>query len=167
LNTSQPTFATVYAEHAGYVYNLARRMADSQADADDVYQEVFLRVHKFLPGYRGDGLRAWLRRITVNVFCTMMRKRNRERPGEQVGENLTSSAEEPGRMLEEKELGPRLAEALEQLSPEMRAAMVLRGVEDLSYQEISELLDVPIGTVRSRLARARVQLLHHLEGASS
>lgn len=163
----ETSFEAVYTEHASYVYNLAVRMAQTTADADDVYQEVFLRVHKFLPGYRGDGIKAWLRRITVNVFCTQLRKSKREQPMDEVGAHLSSSADEPGHLLEQSELGPRLAQALEELSPEIRVAMVLRGVEDLSYQEIAEMLDIPIGTVRSRLARGRVQMLRHLEGAGS
>lgn len=157
------TFEKIHQEQAGYVYNLALRMAGNPSDADDVYQEVFLRVHRFLPSYRGDGLKTWLRRITVNVFCTQIRKQQREQPQEEVGLELTTWEGEPGSLLEGREVGEKLALALDSLGPVMRAAMILRGVENLSYQEIAELLEIPVGTVRSRLSRARLQLLSKLE----
>lgn len=158
-----PTFEEIYQEQAGYVYNLALRMAGNPADADDVYQEVFLRVHRYLPTYRGDGLRTWLRRITANVFCTQAKKRQREAPEEEVGIDLVSLESEPGTLLDERELGQSLSQALDCLGPVMRAAMILRGVEGLSYQEIADVLEIPVGTVRSRLSRARLQLLSRLE----
>lgn len=161
-----PTFDEIYQEQASYVYNLALRMAGNPADADDVYQEVFLRVHRFLNTYRGDGLKTWLRRITLNVFCTQIRKKQRETPEEEVGKDLATVEGEPGTMLEGRELGEQLTVALDSLGPVMRAAMILRGVEGLSYQEIAELLDIPVGTVRSRLSRARLQLLSRLEGSA-
>lgn len=168
-NTSggPPPFDEVYEKNASYVFNLALRMAGKASDADDVYQEVFLRVHRFLPQYRGSGLRSWLRRITVNVFCTHFRKQQKEQPEDDVGASLACSASEPGNLLEEREVGEKLAMALDTLGPEMRAAMILRGVEELSYQEIAELLEIPLGTVRSRLSRARLQLLRQLEGGSA
>lgn len=159
-----PTFDEIYQEQATYVYNLALRMTGNPADADDVYQEVFIRVHRFLPSYRGDGLKTWLRRITLNVFCTQIKKKQRETPEEEVGAELATVEGEPGAMLEERELGEKLTVALDSLGAVMRAAMILRGVEGLSYQEIAEMLDIPVGTVRSRLSRARLQLLSKLEG---
>lgn len=145
----------MYANNSSYVYNLALRMAGNPADADDVYQDAFLRVHRFLPQFRGTGLKSWLRRITVNVFCTHYRKREKEQPEEHVGENLVDA---PGETLAEN-----LSAALERLGPEMRAVMILREVEELSYQEIAELLSVPVGTVRSRISRARLQLLSYIQ----
>jgi RNA polymerase sigma factor (sigma-70 family) len=159
-----PTFDEIYQEQATYVYNLALRMTGNPADADDVYQEVFIRVHRFLPSYRGDGLKTWLRRITLNVFCTQIKKKQRETPEEEVGTELATVEGEPGAMLDERELGEKLTVALDSLGTVMRAAMILRGVEGLSYQEIAEMLDIPVGTVRSRLSRARLQLLSKLEG---
>ncbi|MCW5866344.1 MAG: sigma-70 family RNA polymerase sigma factor [Candidatus Eremiobacteraeota bacterium] len=159
-----PTFDEIYQEQARYVYNLALRMAGNPADADDIYQEVFLRVHRFLNTYRGDGLKTWLRRITVNVFCTQIRKQQRETPEEEVGSELSTVEGEPGTLLDAQELGEKLAAALNSLGTVMRAAMILRGVEGLSYQEIADLLEIPVGTVRSRLSRARLQLLSRLAG---
>ena len=161
--TKLPTFEEIHEAQAGFVYNLALRMAGNPADADDVYQEVFLRVHRYRHTYRGDGLKTWLRRITANVFCTQFRKRQREAPEEDVGVDIISLDSEPGTLLDERELGQPLAEALDCLGPVMRAAMILRGVEGLSYQEIAEMLEIPVGTVRSRLSRARLQLLTKLE----
>ncbi len=161
-----PSFDEVYTQQASYVYNLARRMAGSPSEADDVFQETFLRVHRFLPQYRGDGLRTWLRRITVNVFCSRFRKHQKEVPQEEPFFEQASLADDPFTAWDERELGQQLHLALQKLSPEIRIAMVLRSVENLSYQEIAEQLEVPVGTVRSRLARARTQLLRLLEGVS-
>ena len=163
----KPQFDDVYRDNSSYVFNLALRMAGQPSDADDVYQEVFLRVHRFLPQYKGGGLRSWLRRITVNVYCTQFRKRQKEQPEEDVGVDVACTASEPGSMLEGREVGEKLAVALQSLGPEMRAAMVLRGVENLNYQEIADLLEIPVGTVRSRLSRARLQMLRSLDGAGS
>ena len=160
-----PPFDEVYKDNASYVYNLALRMAGMSSDADDVYQEVFLRVHRFLPQYKGRGLRSWLRQITVNVFCTHFRKRQKEQLQDEPPE-VPSSQSDPGALIDEHVLGEQLSAALASLAPEMRAAMILRGVEDLSYQEIADLLEIPVGTVRSRLARARLQLLRQLEGGN-
>ena len=165
-STEVPTFEEIHQEQAGFVYNLALRMTGNPSDADDVYQEVFIRVHRFLSSYRGDGLKAWLRRITVNVFCTQIRKQQREQPQEEVGLELVTLDGEPGTILEEREMGEKLAVALDSLGSVMRAAMILRGVENLSYQEIADLLEIPVGTVRSRLSRARVRLLSKLETSS-
>lgn len=162
--TSLPSFEEIYQEQAGYVYNLALRMTGNPSDADDVYQEVFLRVHRYLPTYRGDGLKTWLRRITANVFCTQLKKRQRESPDEEAGIDAVSLDSEPGTLIDERELGELLSQALDCLGPVMRAAMILRGVEGLSYQEIADTLEIPVGTVRSRLSRARLQLLSKLEG---
>lgn len=158
-----PSFDAVHGEHAGYVYNLALRLTGKPSDADDVYQETFLRVHRFLPQYRGDGLKSWLRRITTNVFYSRYRKAEREEPSDTGTLEIATEADEPGALLDAAAVGGKLADALFRLSPELRAAMVLRSVEELSYQEIAELLEVPVGTVRSRLSRAREQLLHYLE----
>jgi len=163
ISTETPTFDEIYQEQAGYVYNLALRMAGNPSDADDVYQEVFIRVHRFLSSYRGDGLKTWLRRIIFNVFCTQIRKQQREQPQEEIGLELITLEGEPGTILEGREIGEKLAVALDSLGPVMRAAMILRGVENLSYQEIADLLEIPVGTVRSRLSRARLQLLSKLE----
>ncbi len=166
IDSTKPlTFEEIYQGHATYVYNLAVRMTGNPADADDVYQEVFLRVHRFLSTYRGDGLKTWLRRITLNVFCTQIRKKQRETPEEEVGTELATVEGEPGTLLEDRELGEKLAVALDSLGTVMRAAMILRGVEGLSYQDIADLLEIPVGTVRSRLSRARLQLLSKLEQA--
>jgi RNA polymerase sigma-70 factor, ECF subfamily len=161
-----PKFDEVYKNNSSYVYNLAHRMAGTNSDADDVYQEVFLRVHRFLPQYQGKGLRGWLRQITVNVFCTQFRKRKKEQPIDESIE-LATSQSDPATSLDERLLGERLTAALATLGPEMRAPMILRGVEQLSYQEIAELLEIPVGTVRSRLARARLQLVRQLEGETN
>ena len=162
----KPTFEDVYRDNSRYVYNLARRLAPSAGEADDVFQEVFLRVHRFLGQYRGDGIRAWLRRITVNVFYARSRKQQKEIPQEDEFFERGSLLEDPLQKLESDQLGSHLLLALEKLSPEIRMVIVLRSIEDLSYQEIAEQLEIPIGTVRSRIARGRVHLIRLLDGGS-
>ena len=104
-STEVLTFEEIYQDQASAVYNLALRMAGNPSDADDIYQEVFLRVHRFLSTYRGDGLKTWLRRITVNVFCTQIRKQQREKPQAEVGLERLTLEGEPGTILEGREIG--------------------------------------------------------------
>lgn len=162
IETRTLDFDTVYQEQADYVYRLALRLSANSSDADDVFQEVFLRVYRFSDGHRGGSLKGWLRRITMNVFFTRNQKAGREIPEEGVAENVPSLLNEPGTLLEEANLGAKLEQAIQSLAPEMRAVLVLRSIEELSYQEIAEILEVPIGTVRSRLARARGHLMERL-----
>lgn len=159
IESTIPDFDSVYQEHSTYVYRLALRLSPSASDADDVFQEVFLRVYRFADSYRGGSMKGWLRRITMNVFFTRNQKAGREIPEEGVAEHVSTLRNEPGTLLEEANLGANLEQALQSLPPDMRAVLVLRSIEELSYQEIAELLEVPIGTVRSRLARARGHLL--------
>lgn len=156
-------FDELYRQYSPTVYRLALRLCNHSSDAEDVFQEVFLRVYRFLDSHRGGSIPGWLRRITTNVFLSKQRlASSREVPDESAGEAVPSLVDDPAGQLEAALLGPELDSALQSLAPEIRATIVLRCLEDLSYQEISELLEVPIGTVRSRLARGRASLLSKL-----
>jgi RNA polymerase sigma-70 factor (ECF subfamily) len=141
-------------------YNLARWLTRNEHDADDVVQEAFLRAYRFFPSFRGTDARAWVLTIVRNACWTFLRaSRSRE-----VASGL-DEADEPvdGAASAEEDLvrradGARLARALDELPGEFREVVVLRELEELSYREIAEVAGIPIGTVMSRLARARRRL---------
>jgi RNA polymerase sigma-70 factor (ECF subfamily) len=152
--------------HAAAALRLARTLVRNEADAHDVLQDSFLRAFRHFRTFSGESPRAWLLSIVRNVSFTLWRKRERD------------EADEPGLMLEaEPDPGPspeaRMLEAcdaelvhvaLDRLPSLHREVLMLREMEDCSYREISSILDVPIGTVMSRLSRARAQLLKELVG---
>lgn len=141
-------------------YNLARWLTRNEHDADDVVQEAFLRAYRFFPSFRGTDARAWVLTIVRNACWTFLRaSRSREIPSE------LDEADEPvdGAPSAEEDLvrradGARLARALGELPAEFREIVVLRELEELSYREIAEVAGIPVGTVMSRLARARRRL---------
>ncbi len=154
----------MYQEQADYVYNLAYRLCGSKSDADDVFQDAFIRVYRFLPGFRGDSLRGWLRRIVMNAFHDARHKVRRLIPVEEPAQaDLADISDDPGEHLEQKGLDGRLEWALNRLPDEHRSILVLRAIEDLPYEDMAVALDVPVGTVRSRLSRARAALRKLLE----
>ncbi len=154
------------------MYNLSRRLSRGNADAEDLFQEVFLRVHRFLPKFQGGPIRGWLRRIVVNTNTSMKRgKKNQtmahldESPGWK--ESIPDSGETPHEVAERTSTREGLEQALAHLSEDFRTVLILREIEDLDYSEIAGLLEVPVGTVRSRLARARLALRKQLEAADA
>jgi RNA polymerase sigma-70 factor, ECF subfamily len=141
-------------------YNLARWLTRNDHDAEDVVQEAFLRAYRFFPSFRGGDARALLLAIVRNACWTWLRV-NRSR---EVATAL-EDADEPvdAAVSVEEDLvrradGERLRHALEELSAEFREVIVLREFEELSYREIAEVAGIPIGTVMSRLTRARRRL---------
>ena len=161
-------FEEVYEQQADFVYSLSRRLSRGNADAEDLFQEVFLRVHRFLPKFQGGSVRGWLRRIVVNTNSSLKRgKKNQamahldEMPGWK--ESIPDTGEGPQDVAERADSRQGLEKALAQLTEDFRTILILREVEDLDYSEIAEALEVPVGTVRSRLARARMALRKQLE----
>lgn len=156
------------------VYNLAYRLLNDQADASDVVQEVFLKVFRNVGSFRGSSsLRTWVYRIAVNESHNRRRWLFRHRKGETGLEEtfdesdtreraLTDSGETPFDFTMNREAQILLEEGLENISPVFRSALVLREVEDLSYDEIAEILEVSIGTVKSRILRGREALRRYL-----
>jgi RNA polymerase sigma-70 factor (ECF subfamily) len=155
-------------------YNLAYRLSGNYDDASDVVVEAFVRAFQGLHTFRGDAnFSTWLHRVVVNTFLDM-RKRQKGRQHlsleEQIeldGDSLTRQIEDtspgPQELVEEKEREQVLQQAIAQLSPDRRILIVLYHFENLSYDEIAQMLNLPVGTVKSRLNRARLALREILE----
>jgi RNA polymerase sigma-70 factor (ECF subfamily) len=156
------------------VYNLAYRLLNDQADASDVAQEVFLKIFRNVGNFRGDSsLRTWVYRIAVNESHNRRRWLFRHRRGETgIDETfedsesrekpLMDSGETPFDFTVNREALLLLEEALAGINPVFRAALVLREIEDMSYDEIADILEVSIGTVKSRIVRGREALRRNL-----
>ena len=160
-------FDQVYERFRLPVWRLARRLTESEEEAFDATQEVFLRVWRGLPGFRGEAkLSTWVFQIAWNYLRGYRRKMGRtlnlvseDFDGEcDVVASVRDSGPDPERRAQATEMLDRVEGALRRLPEHYRVVVWLRDGEDLSYQEIADTLDVPIGTVRSRLARAREAL---------
>jgi RNA polymerase sigma-70 factor (ECF subfamily) len=158
-------FEEVALPHLDAGYNLARWLTRNDADAADVVQEAFLRALTYFEGYRGENPRAWLLMIVRNT-CYRWLERNRPAKVTPISPENEAAVESAAGLGGEPRLDPEalvgrkrdaalLNELIEQLPPLFREVLILREVEDLAYRDISEVLGVPIGTVMSRLARAR------------
>jgi RNA polymerase sigma-70 factor (ECF subfamily) len=154
--------------HLDAAYNLARWLAGNDHDAQDVAQEASLRAFRFFGGFRGENARAWFLSIVRNTFYTWLRK---NRPAENIVEiDHETLGIEDGSMGAESAHPPfadaeAVRGAIAELPVEFREIVVLREMEGFSYKEIAELSEVPIGTVMSRLARARKLLQKSLTRA--
>jgi RNA polymerase sigma-70 factor (ECF subfamily) len=163
-------------DHQRMVYQLALHLLGDRQEALDVSQEVFLRVFRTLSQFRGQStLRTWIYRIVVNQASNRQRWWRRRRRALQVnldehtqthGELADSRAfAQPDRLLQQHEISDRVWSALDRLPFDHRAAIVLREIDGLSYEEIASTLGVAVGTVKSRLARAREHLRDALRPA--
>ena len=163
--SDRPDWADVVARYADVVYTMAYRLTGDDEEARDLAQDVLIRLHKGLARYREGNFEGWLYRTTVNAFRDRLRKRKRLR------EDMLAEQEPPGmrtgRIVEEAvqlaELHDVVQRALVKIPPEYREAVVLRDLEGRSYDEIAEILDIPPGTVRSRIHRGRESLRQILE----
>ncbi|MFP5347408.1 MAG: RNA polymerase sigma factor SigE [Actinomycetes bacterium] len=156
-----PSWEQVVSEHSARVYRLAYRLTGNPHDAEDLTQEVFVRVFRSLSSYKPGTFEGWLHRITTNLFLDQVRRKQRIRfdaLAENADDRLEGHDPGPERAFEHANLDVDVQEALGRLSPEFRAAVVLCDIEGLSYEEIAATLGVKLGTVRSRIHRARAQL---------
>ncbi|MEA2971973.1 MAG: hypothetical protein QOG82_431 [Actinomycetota bacterium] len=155
-----PTWEEVARDHGRFLYTVAFRLTGNDDDAQDLVQEVLLRVRKGLETYRPGSLEGWLSRITTNTFLDEVR-RKRRRPADPLPEN-PDWVLPPSMAADEALAGGALPDdvqtALRGLPADYRAAVVLCDVVGLPYQEIASALDVPVGTVRSRIHRGRAML---------
>jgi RNA polymerase sigma-70 factor, ECF subfamily len=168
-------FNRLVEERHGDIYALLYRLTEDPEEARDLTQETFLQAFRHLASFRGDAdLRTWLYRIAVNQARNRMRWWRRRRRGQQValddhvrahGELPSDSVDaSPERVLRQREVATRIWEALEALPFDQKTAIVLREIDGLSYDEIAFSLGVAVGTVKSRLARARETLRARLRG---
>jgi RNA polymerase sigma-70 factor (ECF subfamily) len=154
-------FEQAVLPHLGAAYNLARWLTRNAHDADDVVQEAYLRAYQFFDGFHGGDGRAWLLRIVRNTCYTWLEKNRPREPAAPFDESkhiAAAPAAGPDAPLVAGEDRELLRRALDALPAEYREAIVLRELEGLSYKEIAAVTGTPIGTVMSRLARARERL---------
>ena len=147
------------------VFGVALRMLRNRSEAEEIAQEVFLRVHRTVEDFRGEAkLSTWLYAITSRLCLNRLAsgERRMAREGEESLERLRGDAD-PAAHVERVELEAALQRAITELPEERRIVVVLRDFEGLSYEEIATALDLPLGTVRSRLYRARTDLKEKLE----
>lgn len=149
---------TLFARHGGRVYRLARGMLPQPEDAEDATQEVFLKLLERAGQFDCRArFTTWLHRLTVNL-CLNRGERQRQRVCEGLAAELAAEGGDPSAGAAQADECARAAALLERLSPEHRAVLSLRELEGLSYAEIAATLHLPVGTVMSRLARARERL---------
>lgn len=153
-------FEQAVLPHLEAAYNLARWLTRNEHDAEDVVQEAYVRAFAFFDGFRGEDSRSWLLAVVRNTCYSWLQKHRAHEPAVSLDEtkHAPSDALNPEHLLlkraAEEELRARVAE----LPPEFREVIVLRELEGLSYKEIAHVLSVPLGTVMSRLTRARARL---------
>ncbi|HTP97822.1 MAG TPA: sigma-70 family RNA polymerase sigma factor [Casimicrobiaceae bacterium] len=150
----------VVLPHLNAAYNFARWLTRDAHDAQDVVQEACARALRYLPGYRGVNGRAWFLAIVRNAAFDWLA---RNRPGDVDGDDAVdevpdASDKGPEALAMRKDEGEVLAAAIAALPPGFREVLILRELEELSYKEIARITDVPVGTVMSRLSRARALL---------
>ena len=158
---SPPSWEEIVREHGARVYRLAYRLTCNAHDAEDLTQDVFVRVFRSLHRFQPGTFEGWLHRITTNLFLDGARRRQKIRfdgLADGSADRLVSSWPTPSEQLADADLDHDVAAALAALPPEFRAAVVLCDIEGLSYEEIAAVLDIKIGTVRSRIHRGRSQL---------
>ena len=160
----EDAFAELVRLHEKKVYNLALRICGNQEDAADAAQEAFLSAWRGLPNFRGEaGFSTWLYRLTSNAAIDCLRRSRRRREeasldDEGLGLSAVDRAPSPQARAEGAELRRAVLEGLGQLSEDHRQALALRELQELSYEEIAGALGVDIGTVKSRISRARSAL---------
>jgi len=161
-----PSWDEVVRDHSARVYRLAYRLTGNVPDAEDLTQEVFVRVFRSLSSYTPGTFEGWLHRITTNLFLDMARRRQRirfEGLGDDAAGRLSGDEPTPAQAFDDRHLDGDVQQALAALAPEYRAAVVLCDIEGLSYEEVASTLGVKLGTVRSRIHRGRAQLRVALE----
>ena len=154
-------FEQTVLPHLGAAYNLARWLIRNDQDAEDVVQEAYLRALRFFDGYQGGDSRCWLLTIVRNTcYSWLQRNHNREQTtlfDEEIHSDTTGDPEVELQLLQQADI-ELLKRSLAELPDEFREVIVLRELEGLSYKEIADVSNIPLGTVMSRLARARKQL---------
>jgi RNA polymerase sigma-70 factor (ECF subfamily) len=169
-NTSQNdvgSFEDLMLRHLDAAHNLARWLLRNEQDAQDVVQEAYLRASRSFGGFRGGNGRAWLLTIVRNTSYTLLKKNRAVDLTTSFDDEIHGSGAEslsPATILQLSEEADLIKEALEQLPADAREILALRDQEELSYKEIASVMQIPPGTVMSRLARARGKLKEYIAG---
>ena len=150
------------------VFGTALRLTRSREEAEDLSQEAIVRAFEAFERFDGSNFKAWLLRILTNLYINKYRQRQRgpslgSLDDEGMSEPVGSESQIPDRILFDESMGAEIENALAKVPVDFRMAVVLSDIEGLSYQEIADATQVPIGTVRSRIARGRAILRKHLE----
>ena len=156
-----PSWDDVVRDHGARVYRLAYRLTGNQHDAEDLTQEVFVRVFRSLSQYTPGSFEGWLHRITTNLFLDQVRRKARIRFDglpDDAADRIPSREIGPQQLLDDRAYDADVQDALDALHPDFRVAVVLCDVEGMTYEEISDLLGIKLGTVRSRIHRGRAAL---------
>lgn len=155
-----PTWEEVARDHGRFLYTVAYRLTGNDADAQDLVQEVLLRVRRGLATYQPGSMEGWLSRIATNAFLDDVRRRRR-RPTDPLPddhERVLAAGDDVESAIARVSLGDEVQAALRTLPEDFRVAVVLCDVVGLPYDDIAERLDIPVGTVRSRIHRGRSAL---------
>src|SRR5262245_7157033 len=172
LRGDPAAFGLLVRRYQERLYHTVYRLVDHAEDAHDVVQEAFLHAYQSLDRFKGDAqFFTWLYRIAVNSAISLKRKQravvslhvDREGQGSVPEPHDASEFSQPDLALERADEERRIQAALNRLSPEHRAVLILKDLEDQKYETMAEILQVPIGTIRSRLHRARLELRDVLE----
>ncbi len=165
-----PSWEELVRRHTRRVYNLCYRFTGNAATAEDLSQEVFIRVYRTLASYQSTegAFTTWLTCVTRNLLVDHYRRTRRERLTDSIDQmpqfqDRPSQVRLPDTLAQASELSAQVQQALGKLSPELREAVILRDLQGLDYQEIQVVLQVPEGTVKSRINRGRLELARILE----
>jgi len=158
-------FGEIVLRYQDKIYNLCRHMLGNAADAEDAAQDVFLKAYQALPKFQPEAsLYTWLYRIATNTCIDHKKKPVFESlfgdsgEGERLVHDRATDAPSPEKLYQSKQIDKALQESLGKLSPKLRAIIILKEIEELSYEEIADALEISMGTVKSRIARAREEL---------
>ena len=167
LDGDEAAWEELVRQHTRQVYGLCFRFTNSAQEAQDLTQDVFLRVFKTIKTFRSaeGSFHTWLARVTRNLLIDHYRRTRQERVTDSIEEQLPmlqekggSAAARPDQALAGQEAGEILQATLQKLSPDLREAVILRDLQEMEYREIAEVLDIPEGTVKSRINRGRAEL---------
>jgi RNA polymerase sigma-70 factor (ECF subfamily) len=164
-NGDQSAFEVIVSKYQDRIFNLCRHMLSNAHAAEDAAQDTFFKAYQNLNNFKPDAsLYTWLYRIAVNTCLDYKKKRFFESLFKSTDEDdeylveQVSDEPSPERLYESKQMGHALQKGLKQLSPKLRAVIILKEIEGLAYEEIVEVLDISMGTVKSRISRAREEL---------
>jgi RNA polymerase sigma-70 factor (ECF subfamily) len=157
-------FEKIVLPHLDSAYNLARWLTRDPHDAEDVVQEALCRALRYFGNFRGGDGRTWLLKVVRNTCYTWLQRHRGHEPAVQFNEELVTGSEtlNPEKLFLRRADRQMLLEAIEALPAAFREVVILRDLEELSYQEIAEIMAVPLGTVMSRLSRGRRHLQQRL-----